>query len=109
MFLNAFLLHEIYCKQIPGFSEANKIITYCLFDALYSLKQSFYEWYKVIHCALYDLELSRCKVNHTVFIGYFPFSSDLTITMSDGSDLFIIIYLHVNDGLNTTNSISLYE
>lgn len=56
-FLNAPLFYKVYCKQVPGFPEADPLTCYHLLWALYGLKQSLHEWYTIFYQALKDLGL----------------------------------------------------
>ncbi|RDB14617.1 Retrovirus-related Pol polyprotein from transposon TNT 1-94 [Hypsizygus marmoreus] len=108
-FLNALLSHEVYCKQIPGFPEADPALVYLVLRALYGLKQSSFEWYSLLRSVLEGIGLVRCEVDHAVFYGRFSSSPDASIPMpTDGSDLVIILPVHVDDCLGATNSLPLY-
>lgn len=109
-FLNAPLSHEIYCKQIPGFPEADKSQVYQILRALYGLKQSSHEWYNLLRDVLEGIGLTRCEVDHAVFFARFASPPHPSIPMPpDGSDLLIIMPIHVDDGLMATNSHALYN
>ena len=56
-FLHARLPYDIFVKQIPGFPEANPTTVLCLLVALYGLKQSAYEWYKLLSSTFATLGL----------------------------------------------------
>jgi len=60
----------IYCKQIPGFPEAEPSIVLHLLVALYSLCQSSYEFYMLLHKLMTHLGMSHCKIDHAVFYGH---------------------------------------
>ncbi|RDB27573.1 Retrovirus-related Pol polyprotein from transposon TNT 1-94 [Hypsizygus marmoreus] len=108
-FLNALLSHEVYCKQIPGFPEADPALVYLVLRALYGLKQSSFEWYSLLCSVLEGIGLVRCEVDHAVFYGRFSSPPDESISMpTDGSDLVIILPVHVDDCLGATNSLPLY-
>ena len=68
-FLHAHLPYDIFVKQIPGFPEADVSTVLRLLVALYGLKQSSYEWYKLLSSTLATLGLLRCEADHAVFIG----------------------------------------
>jgi hypothetical protein len=68
-FLHARLPYDIYVKQIPGYPEADTSTVLRLLVALYGLKQSSHEWYKLLSSLLAKLGLLRCEADHAVFIG----------------------------------------
>ncbi|RDB19170.1 hypothetical protein Hypma_014224 [Hypsizygus marmoreus] len=71
-FLNALLSHEVYCKQVPGFPEADPSLVYLVLRALY--------------VCLEEIGLIRCEVDHAVFYGRFSSPPDASISMpTDGS------------------------
>ena len=108
-FLHAKLSTTIYCKQIPGFPEADPQTVLRLLVALYGLCQSSYEFYMLLLSLMVRLGLTRCEVDHAVFSGHWSSPPDASIPMpSDGSDLLLLIPVHVDDGLAVTNSIPLY-
>ncbi len=109
-FLNAPLSQEVYICQIPGFplSDPKKVLRLC--KALYGLKQSSHEWYKTLCSAMTSIGLESCIVDPAVFYGRWSSPPDPSITMpADSSDLFIIIPVHVDNGLSATNSRPLYQ
>ena len=107
-FLHAKLSTTIYCKQIPGFPEADPQTILHLLVALYGLRQSSYEFYMLLLRLMVRLGLTHCEVDHVVFSGRWSSPPDASIPMpSDGSDL-LLIPVHVDDGLAVTNSIPLY-
>jgi hypothetical protein len=67
-FLHARLPYSIYVKQIPGYPEENPHTVLKLLVALYGLKQSAYEWYKLLSTIFASLGLLCCKADHAVFI-----------------------------------------
>ncbi|SJL08333.1 uncharacterized protein ARMOST_11696 [Armillaria ostoyae] len=78
--------------------------------ALYSLKQSFYEWYKTLSATLSDLSLEYYIIDPAVFYGKWSSPPNPSISMpSNGVDLFILMPVHVDDGLTVTNSAALYH
>jgi len=78
--------------------------------ALYGLKQSSYEWHKLLSSTLATLGLARCEADHAVFIGRWSTPPHISISLpSSGAPLFLIIPVHVDDGLAVTNSLPLYE
>ncbi len=108
-FLNAPLAQEVYIRQIPGFPLPDPKMVLRLHKALYGLKQSSHEWFKTLLSAMDSIRLESCIVDRAVFYGRWSAPPDPSISMpSDGSDLFIIIPVHVDDGLSATNSKSLY-
>ena len=68
-FLHAHLPYDIFVKQIPGFPEADVSTVLRLLVALYGLKQSSYEWYKLLSSTLATIGLLWCEADHAVFIG----------------------------------------
>ncbi|SJL05183.1 uncharacterized protein ARMOST_08551 [Armillaria ostoyae] len=109
-FLNAPLAQEVYIRQIPGFPLSDPKMVLRLHKALYGLKQSSHEWFKTLLNALESIGLESCIVDCAVFYGRWSSPPNPSITMpADGSDLFIIIPVHVDDGLSATNSKPLYE
>jgi len=59
VFLHAKLSTTIFCKQIPGFPEADPHTVLCLLVALYGLCQSSYEFYMLLLCLMVRLGLSH--------------------------------------------------
>lgn len=109
-FLNAPLSHELYCKQILGFSDEDPKKVNKLLQVIYGLKQSLREWYNLLREVLESIGLIRCEVNHMVFFGTFKSPPHHSIPKpADGTNLFIIVCVHVDDRLNVTNSKELYE
>ena len=109
-FLHAWLPHDIYVKQIPGFPEPDPSTVLRLLVALYGLKQSSHEWYKLLSTTLAHIGLFCCEADHAVFIGRWTMPPHSSIpTLSSGDPLFLIVPIHVNDGLAVTNSIPLYN
>jgi Reverse transcriptase (RNA-dependent DNA polymerase) len=109
-FLHAHLPYDIFVKQIPGYPEADISTVLRLLVALYGLKQAAYEWYKLLSSILTMLGLSRCEADHAVFVGRWTTPPHLSISMPpSGEPLFLIIPIHVDDGLAVTNSLSLYH
>ena len=108
-FLHAKLSTTIYCKQIPGFPEADPQTVLHLLVALYGLHQSSYEFYMLLLHLMVHLGLTCCEVDHAGFSGHWSSPSNASIPMpSDGSDLLLLIPVHVDDSLAVTNSIPLY-
>jgi len=68
-FLHAKLSTIIFCKQIPGFPEADSSTVLRLLVALYGLRQSSYKFYMLLHCLMTCLGMMRCEVDHAVFYG----------------------------------------
>jgi hypothetical protein len=109
-FLHARLPYDIFVKQIPGYPEADANTVLRLLVALYGLKQSAYEWYKLLSTTLATLGLLRCEADHAVFIGRWTTPPHPTIPMpTSGAPLFLIIPIHVDDGLAVSNSLPLYQ
>ncbi len=109
-FLNAPLSQEVYIWQIPGFplSDPTKVLR--LLKALYGLKQSSHEWFITLSTAMNSLGLESCIIDPAMFYGKWTTPPDPSIPMpADGSDLFVIIPVHVDDGLTVTNSPHLYS
>jgi hypothetical protein len=108
-FLHAKLSTTIFCKQIPGFPEADSSTVLRLLVALYGLRQSSYEFYMLLRKLMTRLDMTRCKVDHAVFYGRWSSPPDPSIQMpSTGEDLILLVPVHVDDGLAITNSIPLY-
>ena len=76
--------------------------------ALYGLRQSAYEFYILIMLLLLNLGLVHCEVDHGVFVGEWSSPPDLSITMPTSGPLVLYVLLHVDDGLEITNSVLLY-
>src|SRR6202522_875307 len=68
-FLHVRLPYDIFVKQIPGFPEPDISTVLQLLVALYGLKQSSHEWYKLLSSTLAALGIHRCEADHAVFIG----------------------------------------
>ena len=68
-FLHAKLSTIIYCKQIPGFPEADSSTVLRLLVALYGLQQSSYEFYMLLRKLMIRLGMTHCEVDHAVFYG----------------------------------------
>jgi len=66
VFLHA-KLSVIFCKQIPGFPEADSHTVLRLLVALYGLRQSSYEFYMLLFKLMVRLGLTRCEVDHAIF------------------------------------------
>ena len=109
-FLHARLPHDIFAKQIPGYPEADAATVLRLLVALCGLKQSSHEWHKLLSTILATLGLLRCEADHAVFIGkwYSPPHPSVSLP-SSGGPLFLIIPVHVDDGLAISNSLALYD
>ena len=109
-FLHAKLTLDIYCKQILGFPEDNPYTVLHLLVALYSLRQSSYEFYMLLLKIMMHLGLIQCKVDHAVFSGCWTSPPHPSIPMpSNGEHLMLLIPVHVDDSLVATNSIPLYH
>jgi hypothetical protein len=109
-FLHARLSQDIFVKQIPGFPEPDPSTVLRLLVALYGLKQSSHEWYKLLSSTLAALGLLRCEADHAVFIGRWPTPPHPSVpSLPSGDPLFLIIPIHVDDGLAITNSLLLYK
>ena len=109
-FLHARLPNDIFVKQIPGFPEADPSTVLRLLVALYGLKQSSHEWYKLLSSTLATIGLLRCEADHAVFTGRWSVPPHSSIPpLSSGDPLFLIIPIHVDDGLAITNSPLLYQ
>ena len=109
-FLHMKLTLDIYCKQIPGFPEADPHTVLHLLVALYGLWQSSYEFYMLLLKIMTHLGLIRCKVDHAIFSGRWTSPPHPSIPMpSNGEPLMLLIPVHVDDGLVATNSIPLYH
>ena len=109
-FLHARLPYSIYVKQIPGYPEENPRTVLKLLVALYGLKQSAYEWYKLLSSTFGSLGLLRCEADHAVFIGRWTTPPHLSIPAPSSTiPLTLIIPIHVDDGLAVSNSLPLYK
>jgi len=109
-FLHAKLDYLLYVKQIPGFPEADPQTVLRLLVAIYGLRQSAYEFYTFLLKLLIRLGLNRSELDHAVFIGHWTLPPLPSIPMpSNGKPLFLIVPVHVDDGLAVTNSIPLYN
>jgi hypothetical protein len=108
-FLHARLPYDIFVKQIPGFPEADTDTILRLLVALYGLRQSSYEWYKLLSSTLASLGLLQCEADYAVFVGRWTIPPHASIALPpSGQPLFLIIPIHVNDGLAISNSLPLY-
>lgn len=107
-FLHAHLPHDIFAKQIPGYPEPDSSTVLHLLVALYGFKQSSHEWYKLLSSLLAMLGLFRCEADHAVFIGRWTTHPSVPLPPSGGL-LFIIIPIHIDDGLAVSNSLHLYK
>jgi hypothetical protein len=109
-FLHARLPYDIYVKQIPGYPEPDATTILRLLVALYGLKQSSYEWHKLLASTLGNLGLVRCEADHAVFLGRWTVPPHASIPLHpSGNPLLLIIPIHVDDGLVVTNSLPLYK
>ena len=109
-FLHARLPYDIFVKQIPGYPEADNSTVLRLLVALYGLKQASYEWYKLLSSILAALGLLRSEADHAVFVGRWtsPPHSSVSLPPS-GGPLFLVVPIHVDDGLAISNSLPLYN
>ncbi len=110
-FLNASLHCEVYVHQIPGYQLENLKAFQRLRKALYGLKQSPHEWFREFSFVLHTLGLNPCPVDEAVFTGHWNKDHPHPVVPlpSNGSDLFIILPIHVDNGLTAMNSVSLYN
>src|SRR6202522_4606180 len=109
-FLYARLPYDIYVKQIPGYPEPDATTVLQLLVTLYGLKQSSYEWHKLLSSTLATLGLARCEADHAVFIGRWTIPPHASIPLPLSKDpLLLIIPIHVDDGLVVTNSLPLHN
>ena len=109
-FLHARLSYDIFVKQIPGYPEADSSTVLRLLVALYGLKQSSHEWYKLLSSLLAKLGLLRCEADHAVFIGRWTSPPHPSISLPPSAEsLLLIIPIHVDDGLAISNSLPLYK
>ena len=107
-FLHAKLRHDLYARPFPGFSASDPTKVLRILAALYGLCQSAYEFYMLIMSLFLDLGMTRCDVDHGIFIGEWTIPPDPSITMPASGILVLYVPLHVDDGLGITNSSSLY-
>jgi len=109
-FLHVKLSTVIFCKQIPGFPEADPHTVLRLLVALYGLRQSSYKFYMLLLKLMVRLGLSHCEVDHAVFSGHWSSPPNPSIPMpADGTEFILFVPVHVDDGLAVTNSIPLYN
>ena len=108
-FLHAKLSTIIYCKQIPGFPEADSSTVLRLLIALYGLRQSSYKFYMLLRKLMICLGMTRCEVDHAIFYERWSSPPDPSIPMPPKDDLILLVPVHVDDGLAITNSIPLYN
>ena len=77
---------------------------------LYGLKQSSYKWYKLLSSTLATLDLLRCEADQAVFLGHWTTPPHISIPPPPpGESLFLIIPIHVNNGLAISNLLPLYN
>jgi len=108
-FLHAKLSTVIFCKQIPGFPEADPSIVLRLLVTLYGLWQLSYEFYILLHSLMTRLGMMHCEVDHAVFYGRWSTPPDASILMpANRDDLILMVPVHVDNGLSVMNSIPLY-
>jgi Reverse transcriptase (RNA-dependent DNA polymerase) len=109
-FLHAQVPYSIYVKQIPGYPEENPKTVLKLLVALYELKQSAYEWYKLLSKMFSSLGLLCCEANHTIFVEQWQTPPHPSISLPpSGLPLTLIIPIHIDDDLAISNSLSLYK
>ena len=109
-FLHAKIRHPIYTCPYPGYVRSHPKLVLKILVALYSLRQSAYEFYTLFLSLLLDLGMIRCEVDHGVFFGRWLSPPDPSVMMpDDGSQLQLYVPLHVDDGLTITKSPSLYQ
>lgn len=102
--------HPVYSRQIPGFplSDPKKVLKIQV--VLYGLCQSAFKFYTLFMSLLLTLGLSRCEIDHGVFIVEWSSSPDLSVPLPvDGGLLVLYMPLHVDDGLVVTISPLLYQ
>ena len=108
-FLHAKLHHPLYARPFSGYPASSPSKVLLILAALYSLRQSAYEFYMLICSLLIALGMIRCKVDHGVFMGEWTSAPHPSVIMpADGNPLVLYIPLHVDDGLALTNSPTLY-
>ena len=108
-FLHAKIRHPVYGRQVPGYPLSNPKKVLRILVALYGLRQSAFEFYMLLMSLLLDLGMTRCEVDHGVFMGEWKAPPDSSVVMPlDGSPLVLYVPLHVDDGLAITNSQLLY-
>ncbi|KAJ3501601.1 hypothetical protein NLJ89_g9266 [Agrocybe chaxingu] len=109
-FLHARNRHPVYCRQIPGHPIGQPGQVLEVLVALYGLRQSAYEWYCLLMSIFISIGLIRCEADHGIFYAYWSSPPDPAVSMPlDGSPLFLIVPVHVDDGLGVTNSEPLYH
>lgn len=108
-FLHCRLCMELYCKQIPGHPLPDPSKVLHLLVALYSLRQSAYEFYMLLLRCFTALGMRHCEVDHAVFYGSWDIPPHPSIpSLPNKTPLFAFIPVHVDDGLVVTNSLPLY-
>ena len=80
-FLHAKIHHPIYARQIPGYPHSNSKKVLRILVALYSLRQSAFEFYTLFSSLLISLRMLRCEVDHGVFFGEWASSPDPLIPL----------------------------
>jgi hypothetical protein len=68
IFLHTYLKESIYIHLLEGLQQAGKYAL--LIKTLYSLKQSPWEWYMLVHDFLLFISFKCTHANHSVFIKY---------------------------------------
>ncbi len=109
-FLNAPLVEDVYDTQIPGYPDLDPRVVYRLLRALYGLPQAPNAWYGVLRGAMEALGFVRLACDAAVFYGKWlepPPGSNVPMP-PNGEPLQMIVPVHVDDGLVSTNSILLY-
>ncbi|RXW12613.1 hypothetical protein EST38_g13242 [Candolleomyces aberdarensis] len=108
-FTHSKIRSPIYCRQVPGYPEADPKLVLKLCVALYGLKQAAFEWYCLIFQVLVSIGLWHCELDHALFLGVWTSPPADGINMpNDGEPLQMLVPLHVDDGLTSTNSEKLY-
>ena len=107
-FLHGRLSKPVWIRQPPGFKFGS--LPYLKLNvSLYGLRQSAYEWNKVLTAAMLSFGMVVSSHDAAVFVGSWATSPDASVPMpEDGSLLMMIVSVHVDDGLAAHNSPALY-
>ena len=109
-FLHAKLHHNVYCHPVSGWPMSCPGHVLKIIAALYRPQQLAYEFYMLFFNLLVTIGLSYCSVDYGIFYGEWTSSPDPSIPMpADGSPLFLIVPIHVDNSLGVTNSSLLYK
>lgn len=109
-FLNAPLKETVFMRRIPGYQDhLDKSWANRLMKAIYGLKQAGHEWFLLFSSVLNELGLVCTEIDRAFFVGVWHSSPHSSVPMPpDGSPLYMLLPIHVDDGLVATNSSQLY-